>query len=357
MNTIVCNTKFKLDPFADGGSKRSVQIRQLYEENGLLYKEDTFVLPKGLRLSHLIKLALQSVWFIRRYYPRHLLRHDNYIALVKYYALRLPLINRYYNENVIFSWEDTGNQKMLYCLKATGHKVIGLPHNIESLVCCHNLCSLEVEIEALCKCDIVFTIAKEEAWLLRLLGVNAHYLPYYPPREAVAYFENIRRKRELRVANVQKHFLLLGSATNIPTRSGMQDLVNFVAQSNINFQMSVAGYGTESICQVLHPNIQFLGTLSVDALELLLECVDALLIYQPPTTGSLTRIPEMLIAGIPVFVNFDAARDYHHVEDVVEYNSFGDLLTRLSSFVPHQAKRLPRNLTIEKNCIDCLINL
>ena len=34
MSTIVCNTKFKLDPFADGGSKRSVQIRQLYEENG-----------------------------------------------------------------------------------------------------------------------------------------------------------------------------------------------------------------------------------------------------------------------------------------------------------------------------------
>lgn len=353
MSTIVCNTKFKLDSFADGGSKRSVQIRQWYEGQGLSYVEDTFVLPKNLGARQLVELALRAVCFVWNHYPQKVCGLSSYIALIKYYALRIPIVyDKYKDKDVIFSWENTNDRNMLYLMKATGHKVIGLPHNIESLVRSHSVESLRDEVENLKHCDVVFTIAKEEAWLLRLLGLNAHYLPYYPPREAVAYFETVRKKREKRSTNEQKHFLLLGSATNFPTRDGMQTLVNYAAKSDMDFQLSVAGYGTESLRKFQHPNIHFLGTLSTESLELLLENVDALLIYQPPTTGSLTRIPEMLIAGIPIFVNFDAARDYHHVEDVVEYSSLEDLFARLEDFVPHQAKRLERNEVTEKEFMD-----
>lgn len=353
MSTIVCNTKFKLDPFADGGSKRSVQLRQIYEESGLSYVEDAFVLPKGLSTWQLTKFAFRAMCFIHRHYPCRIKSVRRYVSLVKYYALRIPIVlDKYKDQDVIFSWENTNDRDMLYLMKATGHKVIGLPHNIESLVRSHSVQALDAEVANLRHCDVVLTIAKEEAWLLRLLGLNAHYLPYYPPREAVAYFEAIRQKRDNRPANEQKHFLLLGSATNPPTRDGMQTLVNYAAHSNMDFQLSVAGYGTESLRKVTHPNIHFLGTLSTESLETLLESVDALLIYQPPTTGSLTRIPEMLIAGIPVFVNFDAARDYHHVEDVFEYSSFDDLFIRLGDFVPHQAKRLERNLSAEREFVE-----
>lgn len=358
MSTIVCNTKFKLDPFADGGSKRSVQIRQWYEGQGLSYVEDTFVLPKNLGVLQLVKLALRAVCFVWNHYPQKVCGLSSYIALIKYYALRIPIVyDKYKDKDVIFSWENTNDRNMLYLMKATGHKVIGIPHNIESLVRSHSVESLRDEVENLKHCDVVFTIAKEETWLLRLLGLNAHYLPYYPPHEAVAYFETVRKKREKRSTNEQKHFLLLGSATNSPTRDGMQTLVNYAARYDIGFRLSVAGYGTECLRKLQHPNIHFLGTLSTESLESLLENVDALLIYQPPTTGSLTRIPEMLIAGIPVFANFDATRDYHHVTDVEEYSSLEDLLGKLKKFVPHQAKYWRRYEEIEKDCMEIVRTL
>ena len=62
--------------------------------------------------------------------------------------------------------------------------------------------------------------------------------------------------------------------------------------------------------------------------------VDGIIIYQPPTTGALTRIPEMLLAGIPVYANFDAARNYFNVDGVIQYHSFEELLNVLSMPAP-----------------------
>lgn len=353
MSTIVCNTKFKLDPFADGGSKRSVQIRQLYEEANLSFIEDDFALPKDLSTWQLTKLAFRAMGFIHRLYPSRIKSVRRYVSLVKYYALRIPIVlDKYKDQDVIFSWENTNDRDMLYLMKAAGHKVIGLPHNLESLVSSHSVHALESEVENLRDCDEVFTIAKEEAWLLRLLGLNAHYFPYFPPREVVEKCEQIHTQRAERGNKLEKHFLLLGSASNGPTKVGMQDLVDYMGEQKLPFHVSVAGFETEKLKRVENSNIEFRGTLSNEDLEALLLEVDALLIYQPPTTGSLTRIPEMLIAGIPVFVNFDAARDYHHVEDVIEYGSFDDLFACLQSFSPHQAKRLERNVAAEKECIE-----
>jgi len=352
MTKIIRNTKFRLDPFADGGSKRSVQIQQLYQENNLLNEGDDFVLPKGLKLTRLIILSLRAIKFIHRYYPKRIGGIRKYITLIKYYALRLPVVmDKYIDQDVVFSWENTTDRDLLYLLKATGKRVIALPHNIESLVRSHSIIGLNDEVENLKHCDVVFTIAKEEAWLLRLLGLNAHYLPYYPPQEAVVYFERIRKQRELLQHKAQKHFLLLGSATNTPTRAGMQSLIDFFTSKDFNYQISVAGYGTESLRQIAHPNMVYRGTLTNDELEDLLVHVDALLIYQPPTTGSLTRIPEMLIAGVPIFVNFDAARDYHHVEDVMMYNSLEELFARLNDFTPHMAKYWVRDAEAEKEFV------
>lgn len=354
MKMLVCNTKFKLDPFSDGGSKRSVQIREMLKESGVPYFDDSFMLPKNTPKLTLIRWSLRAVSFIRKNYPKHSIQSfSSYIKLVKYYALRIPIVfDKYKDQDVEFLWENTNDRDMLYLMKATGHRVMALPHNIESLVNGNSLKALEAEVTNLKICDAVFTISKEETWLFRLLGLNAHYLPYYPPSAAESFFLSIRDRRGLRVPNSHKRFALLGSVTNPPTRTGMQTLIDFAATKELPFDLVIAGYQTESLTKVIHPRISFLGTLSNEELEKLLIDVDGLIIYQPPTTGALTRIPEMLVAGIPVYANFDASRNYFGVNGIVHYDSFDELLYSLKAPSPLESVEFRKDISAIKQFSD-----
>ena len=359
MTRIVCNTKFKLDPFSDGGSKRSVQIREILIENGIPFIDEAFTLPKNASWTQLVKWSLRAISFIRSYYPKGAITSlSRFFRLVKYYALRIPVVlDKYKDQEVAFLWENTSDQDMLYLLKATGRQVIGLPHNIESLVKSHSIKALEKEVLNLQHCDAVFAISKEETWLLRLLGMKAYYLPFYPPKDVQVFLSSIRQKREQREPNSIRRYALLGSATNIPTRSGMQTLVDFASTQELPFDFFVAGYGTESLRQVSHPHISFLGTLSNEELEKMLVEVDGIIIYQPPTTGALTRIPEMLLAGIPVYANFDAARNYFNVNGIVTYQSFEELLGLLATAMPSIPAGYERDLSAEESFINVVSRL
>ena len=168
MKQIVCNTKFRLNAFGDGGSKRSVQLRELLSDNGVPYKEDRFELPKGCSNWQLFKLALRSVGFIRKNYPKKKIHSPRqYFDLIRYYALRLGVVyDQYEKEDVAFFWENTTDQKLVYLMKATGHTIVGVPHNLESLVTGRSVSALKDEIDNLKVCDLVFSISTEETWLL-----------------------------------------------------------------------------------------------------------------------------------------------------------------------------------------------
>ena len=162
MKQIVCHTKFKLDPFSDGGSKRSVQIREILQNNGIPYVDDPFLLPKDASKVQLARWALRAIGFIRKHYPGRIRSLSAYVRLIKYYALRIPIVmDKYKDQDVAFLWENTNDRDMLYLLKATGHRVIGLPHNIESLVRSKSVASLSSEVANLKHCDSVFAISKE----------------------------------------------------------------------------------------------------------------------------------------------------------------------------------------------------
>ncbi len=356
MKLVVCNTKFKLDAFGDGGSRRSVQIRDFLSDNVLAYVEDDFALPKGMPKKSLLQWALRATQFIRKHYPKSRIRSiSDYIRLVKYYGLRIPIVyDKYLNQDVVFFWENTNDKDMVYLLKATGCSVIGFPHNLESLVSNHDIEVLREEIARLQQCDQVFAISKEETWLLRVLGVKAYYYPYFPPKEVETFLLSIRSRRETRKTIGRKRFLLLGSASNVPTREGMQALVDYAAKGCWPFEMEVAGYQTELLRKPEDGNITFNGTVSNSRLEQILLDTDAVLVYQTPTTGALTRIPELLLAGIPVFVNFDAARSYHNLDDVHVYESFDGLFEALQDFAPSQAKPIQKDNMAEKRILELL---
>jgi len=354
MTKIISITKFRLEPFGDGGSKRSLQLRELFAGQEFEVVDERIVLSKSFGILSLCKLTLRSVCFVFKHYPYKEIKSITHLwRLIKYYALRLPVIyDRYADDDIVFCWENTSDIDLVYLLKATGHRVIALPHNLETLVSTDSYDSVKKELGALGVCDSVFLISKEETWLLRLFGLNAFYLPYYPPKAAYGFLQGIRKQRESRPRNSKIQLLLLGSATNIPTRSGMQVLIDSIPD-NGEYDVVVAGYGTESLsCN--GDRVEFRGAVSSEDLENLLVETDAVLIYQPPTTGALTRITEMLIAGVPVFVDFNAGRSFHDVEDVYVYTSFDHLFFMLGEYNPHLAKAITREVYAETLLHDVL---
>ena len=332
---IVRYTKFADNPHGDGGSKRSVQIKEYWQGNGTNFIDENFELPKKYSLILAIKWCLRAILFISKYigwrtYPCFI---DKYKAVLTY-ALRLPVIyDKYKGESVTFLWEYTQDIAPLYLMKAAGAKVIAYPHNLESLVptqqdnTSHKLAPywLYEEVERLKMCDEVWAISKEETWLLQLFGVNAKYFPYYPPKAAETEFLNIKTARAT-LKKESKEFIILGSATNPPTRMGMQELINFFgSKSELSYTIHVGGYKSETLDYVDNPNVVYHGTMSNENLSDLLVRVDGIIINQPTTSGALTRIVENRIAGIPVYANFGAARDFYNLPDVHVYENFDDL--------------------------------
>ena len=283
--------------------------------------------------------------------------------MAKYFGLRMPLFAKYANEDVCFLNEDTTPSAYgyPYLAKAVGKKIIAVPHNLESLCCPaldlqsgkFKLEWLPEDIKRLKMCDAVFCISKEETWLLQIHGVNAYYLPYYPPKLAEEYLLSIRKKREDRESNKMLKFLVLGSATNPPTRQGMEEVLDYLgSQEELPFEIHVAGYRTECLEKKSHSQIAYHGTLSNEALEQLLVETDALIINQSATSGALTRIVEHLIAGIPVMASFGASRDCYQTPHVKVFDSLDTLIKLMESFHPVVAEMPQRNGESEQMFID-----
>ena len=335
MNEVVRYTKFADDVHGDGGAKRSAQIKEYWLAQGANFIDEKFELPKYFSMFRAVQWIWRSIIFISRHvrwskYPSII---DKYRAILAY-ALRLPVIyDKYNGANVTFLWENTNDVTSLYLMKAAGAKIIGYPHNLESLVpmqadsITHKQAPywLYEEIGRLKLCDEVWAISKEETWLLQVFGVNALYYPYYPPKVVEQELLEVKRLRAMR-HNDKKQFLVLGSATNPPTRIGMQGLIDyFDKQKNLNYTIHIAGYNTETLNVPVGSIVVNHGTVSMEQLRELFIATDGIIINQPATSGALTRIVESRIAGIPIYVNFGAARDYHNLPDVHVYANMDEL--------------------------------
>jgi glycosyltransferase involved in cell wall biosynthesis len=229
-------------------------------------------------------------------------------------------------------------QPLVDRLKELGIPIIGLEQNIETIVpgqveADHQITLLEKEIEYFKKCDIVITISHEDTVLLKNFGVNAVMYPYYPNRLLREPFDLIRKER---IGSEKKDYLLLGSAYNVPTGAGMYELAKKWASSTApeGSVLYVAGYGTETLLSLISApdtHVRILGAIGHDELVKLLTVVKACIIYQEDGTGALTKIMELLIAGVPVLANHHAARTYHNMPGIYEFDDFTSLERILSS--------------------------
>ena len=246
-------------------------------------------------------------------------------------------------------------------LEQLGVDVIAVCHNLESLVPSQfsggdPLALLEKEIASLRRCRGVVAISREETVLLTNLGIRAAYFPYRPPQPIVERLLRVRRKRRW---SRKSGLLLLGSAFNQETVTGMQmvmDSWSAEKDAAAGEPLHVAGFNTETRFRIGDASrIRVHGTLNDDELDRLLVYVRACICHQEAAAGALTRIPEMLTAGIPVLANSHAARSHYGRPGVVEYR-YMDELARLWRDLPHRKVPPPPAEIADPPSLERLLN-
>lgn len=245
---------FKSNPFGHGGEKRAQQITELLEGMDIHCEsfsvnlicsntklERLITLPvnyKFIRSLNIPYISVKKYWTIANaiYYARQQIKHINPRSLI------------IYEHSLSLNWA------IPPLLKQQGHKIIAMPHNLETLIVNQrskfsnlpNLSGFLEEISVLKTAELVLTISKEEEWLLNLMGINAVYFPYVPSIKEYNELQKIANCRKDRKPN--KTFLILGTICNPPTKLGMLELLSILnspATNNLSFH--IAGFDTEKL--------------------------------------------------------------------------------------------------------------
>ncbi len=317
-----------------GGEKRSYQLQIEAATAGYVFT--------NLDLHRRDKLTLRRLWLaawllLRVYGVSCWLSLRDFLRQVRTMAQHYDQLTAFFRDSKeqVFLWESVRPEWyfLLFLAKRCGKKVIAFPHNTESLVPntkpylfrISRLQAFDREMEVLRRCDEVYAISHEETWLLSLWGVNARCYLYQPVGEIKAQMTSLRTQRAQ--MGGKSFFLLLGTAINQPTRVGMQHIIDFWIREKVQTPLHIGGYGTDSLhIPAGQTNLVFLGEMQEQQLVEEQIYARALLVYQPPTTGALTRISEAIEAGIPVIANYAAARSFHRSHGVAVYQDDSELL-------------------------------
>jgi hypothetical protein len=345
---IIRYTIFDSLPDGNGADKRTAQISEILNDAGIksiVVKKDEIA---KVSIFLVLYRALPILRSLTQIIPLHNYKNLKSIfrAIRDYIRTEITLLPALKSDAKILLWECTRSNNFFVPLIAKKYKkkVVALPHNLESLVPLQDSSiSLKQspdwfneEISYLSACDKIFCISKEDTLFLKLFGLDSYYLPYFPTREIESYFKNIKEKRKNNptLNNKSKKLLMIGSANNQPTRLGMIDRIKFFSSNNLKLvNLTIAGFCTQTLTNdiAIPDNICIKGTLTLQQLENELIETEAILIHQSASTGALTRISEMLLAGIPIFLNFESARNYYNIEGLYVYENDDQLIELLQS--------------------------
>jgi glycosyltransferase involved in cell wall biosynthesis len=218
---------------------------------------------------------------------------------------------------------------------------MALPHNLESLV--PDECRahpngatrlFREEVWHLGAAASVFCCAREEQWLLALHGVHADFLPYHPPGPVAEHCLAVRARRQS--ARPQR-WLIMGSANYGPTYAGMAAVLEMLKSlpGGPRLPVDIAGFGSEALRpEIVGTEFRLHGAVDASVLARLLVEARAVLLHQTAGAGALTRIAEMLTAGVPVLANPIAARSVIGREGLHVYETAVELRDLLNRDLP-----------------------
>jgi hypothetical protein len=206
--------------------------------------------------------------------------------------------------------------------------LIILPQNMESL-CLDNinpdlqLKFFKNEIDLLSLADLIITISREETFLLKNLGIQSFYFPYFPVDAIRQRLIAVRQKRRF---TRKSGIILLGTAYNLVTQAGMREVIEFWKEHPLEEELFICGYGTPDLRTMSDgKNIRFLGEISDRRLDSEISRIKACLCFQNSGSGALIRIREMLMASVPVIANSLSSRSYYNEPGLVEISSLNEI--------------------------------
>lgn len=337
-----------------GGSRRTLQILQTFSHLDTRFVTATQPHPFDREMFEKIR-SPRGGWFNKKRvtggeYPYWSnARRDVVYRLRNISTHWARLIDRDHMVRLVLMDDPLYFKPLAEKLFKLGIPVVAVCHNIESLVASnvdpvHRMNIFKRELDLFARCETVITISREDTILLNNFNDhnNAVFFPYHPVEEIRERLLTIRKKRK---KTVKYNFLIMGTAINTETREGMLRVIRqweTVGASAYGGKLLVAGYKTDTFLAEVNnsDNIEFLGPLDNDEFDKRLAEVNACICYQERGGGALTRICEMLIAGVPVVANSHAARSYYDKKGVVEFRDFtglGDALenaSRLNGKIP-----------------------
>jgi hypothetical protein len=280
-------------------------------------------------------------------------------------AVRLFISNldrQYYIKALL--WENTQDLGLVKAVSNAAN-IVAIPQNIESLVASppkRSSSSIECALDrlkdeaiTLASCHSIFTISSYDSWLLSNLGIPSYLLPYWPPlaieRECLAV-RTARSKKQ----PTHSYIIILGTIANGPTLDGMLSLLNFMLPvlKDKSTELKVVGYGTNALSSYFSSdnNLTIHGSVSDSHLQILLTSCSYVVIHQNYGTGSLTKLPELLLSGVPVIASQIAARGYENYNGIQTYCDL-HCLPKMISENPNVVPDIPpRNFAAEKFFID-----
>ncbi len=330
----------------NGGDHRALQVAELLQRIGLVVRVPPVSVPTTLLERHLLGLRLLPA----RGYPMNLepgvrerepTRGRQAISNAGHFAKRYLDVLAAPPRPRVFLWENSNNTLGAHLAEKQGCAIVAVPQNLYWIEAGGGpgrrhrvLADLDREVRFLRRCKAVFCISREEQWFLRLQGIDADFLPYYPPRQLEEFLLEIRRARR---PLDERRFLVLGSATHGPTRRSLVEQIRVMSglAGVLGFHVDVAGHGTEALRgEIPSASVVLHGTVSQEQLGQLLSTATAAVVHQRPSAGALTRIPEFLVAGVPVVANVDAGRSTWGYLGVTRYQALAELRGLLAAPFP-----------------------
>ena len=341
MSNVIYYTRSIADPRGNGGRRRTDQMVRLFAEFQPEIKLVQEGEPRWNRLDYLFARLLGPLnrwtwermrrqWVTGGGYLRWAENRRYYLWLLRSSARhRAAELNPSSPPSLAIVDDPVYFLPLVKRLRKLNVPVVGLSQNLETLsrwqiVPKHQHTLFEGEIRAMQLCDLVVTVSNEENTILQWFGVNSVFHGYYPSPDVV---ESLLAIREQRARSTKAGILMAGSSGNRASLFGMKAVVEAWEQQRLGETggtLRIAGFGTEELTSMVAANVsgvEILGPLDQPAFEQELISAKACICYQEDSSGALTRIAEMLIAGIPVVANSLACRTYYERPGIFEFDS------------------------------------
>ena len=333
-------SRFMPTPDLGGGSRRMVQIHEMLKtinpELQLISHLRGDRIPEKTKIEIEIRSRRKDIfapprlsWSLRKWNEDHrgmVYRLRKFSSIWAKTVKELPQLDAAIMDDPVYFLPLFKKLRQLHI------PVIAVCHNLETLAAnqVENKWAMDLfqeELEILSKCRLVITISREEDVLLNNLGIRTLYIPYYPVEPILGRLLVVRESRR----GVAKNgTLMVGTMINLPTREGMERAAAWWQQNRLDREagkLIIGGFQSEMYFdpRPFGDCVDFRGTMTNEEIDSLLCRVKAILCYQETGAGALTRIGEMLIAGVPVLANTHAARSYYNMKGVIEFRELEGL--------------------------------